>query len=136
MGRRVTVLVHKGYNLVQLPMVVRATQKLQEQCLAARLSYQAWRGVEDDTARLRKEEQNQGLLALNVGINALCQGSRARSAGKGQDRAMNLGQCRITDIMLNAIRLFFGNPDPQVPQKQPAAAVYVISLFRSVLHRD
>ena len=107
MGRRVTVLVHKGYNLVQLSMVVRATQKLQEQCLAAKLSYQAWRGVEDDTARLRKEEQNQGLLALNVGINVECQGSRARSAGKAQDRAMNLGQCRITGIMLNAINLVF-----------------------------
>jgi hypothetical protein len=132
----VTVLVHKGYNLEQLLMVVRATQKLQEQCLAAKLSYQAWRGVEDDTARLRKEEQNQGLLALNVGINAVWQGSRARSAEKAQDRATNLVRCRITDIMLNAMRPFFGNPDPYLPQKQAARANAVISLFRSVLHRD
>jgi len=74
------------YNLVQLSMQLRATEKLQERSLAARLSYQAWRGVEADTALVRKEEQNQGLLALTVRVSVVCQGSRARSLGnQGED---------------------------------------------------
>ena len=109
------------YNLVQLSMQLRATQKLQEQCLAAKLSYQAWRGVQSDTVRLGKEEQNQGLLAFNVGINALCQGSRARSAEKGSEPGRILSQCRITGIMLNAIssvfRIFGPLPTPKTARR-------------------
>ena len=66
-------------------MQLRATQKLQEQCLAAKLSYQAWRGVEADTARVGKAEQNQGLLALTVRVSIAWQGSRARSSGNQGD---------------------------------------------------
>lgn len=104
--------------------------------MAAKLSYQARCGFQSEPGLLEKVRVNLVLMLLNVGINAECQGSRARDAGKGQDEAMILGRCRITDIMLNGDLAFFGNPDPYPPQKQPASASAVISLFRSVFDRD
>lgn len=86
-------------------MQLRAQEKLQVRSLAAKLSYQAWRGIEAVLGLQGRKEQNQGWLLLTGSNNALCQGSRARG---GPDRS----ECRITVIMLNRLSAIFAQIGP------------------------
>ena len=97
--------------------------------MAAKLSYQAWRGNEAVLGLQGREEQNQGWLLLIGSINAVWQGSRARGV-------LNWLECRITDIMLNDDWSFFAQFGPICPQKPVCRCVAITLRSRSVFDRD
>ena len=102
-----TSLVHIRYRSLGAYIWLRATEKLQERSLAARLSYQVRYGFAPILDRYRKSKQNQGWHLLMVGLCVLWQGSRARSAEKSSDPGRSSSVCRITGIMLNPMSTIF-----------------------------
>lgn len=86
--------------------------------MAAKLSYQAWRGVESEPGLLGKGRDNQALMLLIVGFNAAWQGSRARGE-------LDRSECRITGIMLNDGWSVFAQIDPlPTPETARRCCVY------------
>lgn len=86
--------------------------------MAAKLSYQAWRGVESEPGLLDEGRDNLALLLLIGSINAAWQGSRARGE---LDRL----KCRITGIMLNDGWSVFAQIDPlPTPETARRCCVY------------